>query len=657
MKFVYVLEDDSKFQKEIVDSIQSIDPKIQIRLFKQFDLFKTWIKEIEEKDEELIETGGEIPTWITAESLTKEVHQLVAIISKVEFIGVQQMPLLAKLRDQFIQKKICTAEDPTSFVLTAFDEPAFKVTNLRFPILNNVIYKPFDRLILTQHLTYAIDGRHPPSKFAVANQKASALIEMLKDVRLEAMTEVGFITRSDRSLDNKGTVSKYYAPSFVAEKKVSVMATLLDSKPDPANPKEFLCSFSFFGISPTQLSSLRKKMRASKPDYDYNWEAIKKDPNRQGRPLGVVIIDELEENSKVIMETLRRRFTNIRIANYKNLIDFLMDLDPKLVDTQGGKQGIKALPQDKEITFVFEPGGDQILDFVKPSKESLVIMGAKEADWKVGQFWKNALSIDMQVGWKAWIASPGERVIVVRSQGTKFYLRPTSFERDKTTQNISVKFVELNVDQRNHFLVSNSKIPVGTDVVLVSHKFLQPEDQEFWTKVKAALKTRAAKLAPELSPAIMLMVEKDYTDSELRILGGFVSDVLYRPVDRLYLATKIKLFFPEAETPKDEFQYPTFKKTEAISVANPVPISGISEAGIVLQYYRQMSLGSFRGFVLWLPYDPSAPKLIGTCNYTEETQQKGIYNNHFVFFGMTDYFLKALRIWIRENYIMSKEQG
>ena len=75
--------------------------------------------------------------------------------------------LLKKTKDLFVERKICTVEDPTAFVLTVFDDPGFKIKQLENRILNNVIFKPFDRLILIQHLTNAIDGRHPPSKYTI----------------------------------------------------------------------------------------------------------------------------------------------------------------------------------------------------------------------------------------------------------------------------------------------------------------------------------------------------------------------------------------------------------------------------------------------------------------------------------------------------------
>ena len=84
----------------------------------------------------------------------------------------------------------------------------------------------------------------------------------------------------------------------------------------------------------------------------------------------------------------------------------------------------------------------------------------------------------------------------------------------------------------------------------------------------------------------------------------------------------------------------------------------MSEAGFIMEYYREISIGAFREIVLWQPYEIGAPELMSNCNFVEEASGKmGTYHCQFVFFGMSDYFLKHIRIWIRDNYILSKEAG
>ncbi len=656
MRFVYVLEDDAKFQTEIVDAIQSIDPKIQIRLLSLENFF-LWMKDLMQKGAEAIPEAGVAPHWIPPLSLSKEAHRLVAVVAKIEYLGVRQLPLLKRTRSLFVKKGICTEADPTAFVLTTFDEPTFSVKEIKDRIISNVIYKPFDRLILIQHLTYAIDGRHPPSKYVIANQKTSATIEMLKEAKMEALSEVGFITRSQRHLPLTGMVSKYYGASFAAGNKNSLMAKLLESKPDPLKKGEYICLFGFFGVLPPQISMLRRKIRSSIPDMKFLWQEPDGQNKIKERHLGVIIIEDVKSNAEDIKETLEHRFSKVNVAIYKNSHDFLLDLDPGLIDLEQIQPKYPAFPEGQSITFVFDKSGMHVVSLIKLSSERTTLFGLSEAQVTVSSFWMDCLGTDGISLWKNWLATHSDHVVVVSISENKYYLRPLFVKKDENTQSILVEFQELTAEQRNVYLLSHSRIPKKTDIIFVSHRFLKPDDQEHWLKVQGAIMARSQGVGLGHHCRIISVASKDYSDIDLRKLGAFVHDVMYRPIDRKYLAQKVKFFYSEMETRKEPVDFPTQKKDETIDVANPVTISEISEAGLVLKYYRPIELGEFCYFILWSPYEIGAPRMTATCNYTEPSSEKGSFNNHFVFFGIVDYFLKSLRIWIRDNYISSRDGG
>ncbi len=74
-----------------------------------------------------------------------------------------------------------------------------------------------------------------------------------------------------------------------------------------------------------------------------------------------------------------------------------------------------------------------------------------------------------------------------------------------------------------------------------------------------------------------------------------------------------------------------------------------------MEYKRRVDVGEFREIILWQPDELAAPELTAVCNFSEASQsKKGVFLNHFVLFGMTDHFLKSIRIWIRNNHILSK---
>lgn len=651
MKFVYVLEDDPKFQKDIAESIIFIDPKIQIRIFSKLEYFVDWIRVMMTEGPAAIVKGGVSPDEIPQEPLAEEAHQLVLVISKIEFLGAKQISLLRKSRDLFVQRGICTKEDPTSIVLTAFDDPHYNLKELGDRILNNIIFKPFDRLILIQHLTFAIDGRHPASKYTIANQKTTAVFEMLKRVPVEMISEFGLVTRSNNSI-KPGAISKYYGETFATERHRSIMAVTDRCIPHPQHPGEFQVSLRFFAADPTQISNIRKKIRhPSQTVAQFDWgQSVNAPPSM----INVVVVDPDEGGAAGVGGTLERKFQGLRVTHYDNFRSFLLDLDPSQMNSKD-ESPPKAFAGIPEITFVFDSAGN-LLRFEKPTETPATLFGLSERDLLNKSHWFLGHLIDRHkdkfktIFKSARYNTNADPFYMIAFEGVEYLLTLTSQESPKEGL-ISLKFVEASKDDWIAYLQKSSRLPDKIDVVMVSHRFLGDSPAERWAFVSECLKKRGVE-----NPKIFLLSVKDYSDAQEREMSAYMTDIFFRPVDRAYLAMKFHYFFPSLKILDEPIALKTITETSVIKAANPVKVSELSEAGFVMQYYRPISIGSFREMVLWQPYEIGAPELLSNCNYTEEKQgEKGVFNCHFVFFGMTDHFLKNIRVWIRDNYILSKE--
>jgi hypothetical protein len=653
-----MLEDDPKFQAEIVEGILTTDPKIQIRIFTHLDQFFEWVKIVMKSGPAAIAEGGEIPSTVTVEPVIQEEHKLVAVISKVEFLGPKQFSLIQKTRDLFIKQKLCTVEDPTAFILTAFEEPNFNIMEYENPNISNVLMKPFDKLILSQHLTFAIDGRHPPSKYIISNQKSNAVIEMLKDVKMDAISDVGFVTKSAQALDGKIRLSKYYGKSFASNIKTSIMAKMLDCKESTVKPGEYICSFSYFGLSPSQIALLKKRLHGHQSDYEFHWEEINQIQERNTRTLGVVLLDDVEQNSIELADYFTKKFSNISVVQYKSYAEMMYDLDPKLADSESSDSPTVGIPSGVLVHFVFDQWGTRIMEILKSSEEAIQLFGKSTEDILLEtSWWQHHLGKDNLKKWKDWLSSPKEAVVILEIESKKYYLKPGSIDKDPKTKKIKVAFSELTTEERYQYLVSNSKMPQVVDTILASHRFVQPADNEKWTRVKELFKNRATGKSSDLNTHIMVMASRDYLDQEIYDLATFVTDIFYRPLDRIYLCQKLKFILPELQVAKEPIEIPTLASPEIIQAAVPIQLSEISEAGLIMQYRRSLPPGDFRNFVLRAAYEVGAPRIVATCNFSEPSSEKDLFDNHFVFFGVTDHFLKAARIWIRDNYISTKEKG
>jgi hypothetical protein len=181
--------------------------------------------------------------------------------------------------------------------------------------------------------------------------------------------------------------------------------------------------------------------------------------------------------------------------------------------------------------------------------------------------------------------------------------------------------------------------------------------KERWQSILETIKikTRAPTSNPSGKTELFILTKKSYTDPERKAFGEITKDIFFTPLDPLYMMKKLMLFLPQL-SPSEEIQLPTVAQHQTAKAASPIEISEFSEAGVVIKYYRPISVGAFREFILWLPHELELPEFLATCNFNEESKgEKGVFFNHFVFFGMNDHYLKHIRRWILQNHVLSKE--
>jgi len=638
MRFVYVLEDDPQSIREITDALLLVDPKIQVRQFSRLADFANWMKGLLSKGADTVRHGGQVPEGYQMEPLPdSEPAVLQMVISKIEFLGARQLGLMKRTREAFIRQQVCTREDPTAFVLTAFEDPNFKLEDLRDRILSNILIKPFDRLILQQHLNFALDGRHPVSKNAVNPYKTSAIIEALKTVELESFSQVGFVTRSNRPLP-ENAVSKYYAKLFTTERHRSLMGKMVLCEPHPEFPEEYRATFSFFAADPTQISNLRRQVLADKPQSAPT--VISKRTAHPRAKVRIVVIEERPEILQSFESTLKRKIAGAEILKYSTLKEFLTELDPK-IRLEDEEPVVKALVPPESFEVEMDTKG-RIL------KAPEVVVQFQGIEMKRALDLKTLTRESDRVAWQAWLEKPlGSHLVMWTSKGVSFVMKVTHLQERQ------FRIEEGSAQDSEDFSNLHSRLSKGWDFALISERFAGPARLELWKSIRE----RAAQLNHDCGRHFFMVGSHHYTDSEELLLAGLFDDLFYLPIDRMYLVQKMVVLMPDLEILEDPVELVSIQHQEKIKSARPIQIEELSEASVILQYDRPISLGSFREFVLWQPYEVGAPEIEATCNFSEETTEKGVFRLHFVFFGVQDSILKAIRNWILENYIRSKDKG
>jgi hypothetical protein len=156
---------------------------------------------------------------------------------------------------------------------------------------------------------------------------------------------------------------------------------------------------------------------------------------------------------------------------------------------------------------------------------------------------------------------------------------------------------------------------------------------------------------PNLS--ILLLSPRIFPEAMEFELSAICEDVYYAPFNRSYIIKGLKQRWPDLRV-KEELYESHRAVEQTIHVSNPVRMGALSEAGLTIEYYREIPVGSFREFVFWMPNEAVVPTHTAQCNFTEPVQGAKAYRCHFVFFGISDEELKFIRLWMLHNYIEAK---
>jgi hypothetical protein len=156
-----------------------------------------------------------------------------------------------------------------------------------------------------------------------------------------------------------------------------------------------------------------------------------------------------------------------------------------------------------------------------------------------------------------------------------------------------------------------------------------------------------------------LLAGAPFDEEKLKKLQPNYLDIFTHPMDRSYFYKKIKIFFPDLNytEPPDMLNLATSEKLKALTM---VKLTEICELYVNFTYYRELPLETSREFAFIGDDETQIVELPGFCNFTEKSQRKDENNkdtflHQFIFWGMTDHYLKQIRIWLLSNYIQKKQ--
>jgi hypothetical protein len=641
MKYVYVLEDEAKLNDQIYLALRNSEPDAEIRFFYSMEQFHTWMGQaIRMGNASLFQGGQRLAQDVKPQVTGSEADDhLLLLISKEEWLGSRHMALVRKTRDMFIRKKICTAEDPTRLVISAYENPDFDIKLAEERIICNVLYKPFDELILKQLLHFALKGHHPSSESFVHVVQVKHEVEMTKEVSLEAVGDVGFVTRSPRAIE-VGKIAKYYGDVFRG--RAHVMARCMSCEPHPEHKDEFQVWFSYLGIPSSQISDIRKGiLNRNEPEF---CKSDLKRPMTYGKKW--LLLDHDFERAKKWKELLRR-IGGSEVHIQKSFDDFVFSSDPVESDA---KQKEKPWSEGPSLQLKVEAQTQLILDVNSEVQKNKKIFGLNWAELSTKKLddFVHPVCLDE---WKAFLAAvtPKPVTILFRNGQDRFLLKLIAEPLQKGAPQRTFEFIEANRQDKIVWYDRYFENPMQNFCVVVSSQYAVSGRELFWQEwlEKAKKQSRQPRIIVLFDQVPDEKNSRNYTWSD---------DIFDNTNEPPYIERKLSfMYFGSAKNSQSiPFLSASPKK---ILVANPVELAEISEVGIVINYYREISLGSFRTFILPKYGEETYLEYRTNCNYfSQHPTEKEKFQNHFVFFGITDALLKKIRVWILENYIQSKQK-
>jgi hypothetical protein len=240
MALYLIIENENKFYLQIESAIKSVDSSATLQHFENFELYK------KKCEDEQSQSQGET---------TSKVLFDMAVVN----LSDSKMAEWADISN-FIKT---TLKPEAPACLISFDNEIPTLLEFKKMGFYNIIHKPFDELILKETLAMALQNKKIYTAKEIKSQKNTAIAGILKDVELQSISELGFLTLSESPLPLL-SLSKYFSPIFDTEKKQSIWAQCLASVPHPQKSGFFINKFQFYYTSREVLNQIRKKVQSLK---------------------------------------------------------------------------------------------------------------------------------------------------------------------------------------------------------------------------------------------------------------------------------------------------------------------------------------------------------------------------------------------------------
>lgn len=290
-----VIDHEDKAIDFISEALKSIDPQCQIEAFQSEKEFNEKITSlIVDDNRSAVDVYFDFDTIILDHSLNNNKDWAVKI---------------HELKNQNAKKE-------APIIFCGYEEGnATSIQHLKLLDIYNFIFKPFDLLILKESINIAAKPQKRAQTLEIKSQQASSMVASLKQVDLQSISELGFVTLSDSEIP-LGGLAKYFSPLFTNGKKQSIWAQCLISLPHPQKPGIFINKFQYYGPDQTFLNIIRKYVRDHKADETSSalWNF---NPPKEVAQQKMAVIAQDNDETKNFIQEIKNHYTNLDVELVK----------------------------------------------------------------------------------------------------------------------------------------------------------------------------------------------------------------------------------------------------------------------------------------------------------------------------------------------------
>lgn len=256
----------------------------------------------------------------------------------------------------------------TVICFTTYDAPGVNRKNILNLAVFNLLYKPYDPLILKESLNMALKTsenlKEQIKPLEMKPQGSTAFVGILKEVDIVSICDLGFVTQNETQIP-LNTFSKYYSKLFSHEKKQSIWAQCIQSELLAGSTDTYVSKFHFVGIEAPVLMKLRKHLQENKSQrvkttvWSFADTAVK-------RQVLIAVIDTPEGQSHLKTD-IEEHFKNVTVdiltfdpekqtEPYTTAYDCVINLNAAI-----GHEALKAMfqPTTLPILFADQPVTDE----------------------------------------------------------------------------------------------------------------------------------------------------------------------------------------------------------------------------------------------------------------------------------------------------------